>query len=69
MNPLSLLKQSILNTIFDFLASEYQLSEKNPQLFFNIPPNQEMGHIALPCFYLSKILKNRPQKIALEIVE
>ncbi len=32
--------------------------------FIEIPPNQEMGDLALPCFKLSKILRNSPINIA-----
>ncbi len=32
--------------------------------FIEIPPNNDMGDFALPCFKLSKILRNSPVKIA-----
>lgn len=35
--------------------------------FIEIPPSPEMGDYAFPCFFLSKIMKEDPQEIALEL--
>ena len=35
--------------------------------FIEIPPNNDMGDFALPCFKLSKILRSSPVKIALDL--
>jgi len=63
-----------------FLAWKSQLAEsisqilshpeiKSSDLFndFTIPPQVEMGHLALPCFRLAKVLKNPAGKIAQEL--
>ncbi len=43
------------------------LEEKNIYNYLEIPPKQDMGDYAFPCFVLSKELKKAPQMIAEEI--
>jgi arginyl-tRNA synthetase len=33
-----------------------------------VPPNQEMGDYALPCFTLAKEMKKAPQQIAIDLL-
>ncbi len=43
------------------------LSKEEIEKFIEIPPSQEMGDYAFPCFFLAKILKEEPQQIAIEL--
>lgn len=45
------------------------LSKDELRSFIEIPPDNQMGDYALPCFKLSKILKTSPMKIASELKE
>ena len=41
-----------------------EISKDEVLKMFEYPPDSSMGDIALPCFKLSKILRNAPAKIA-----
>ncbi|PIO08446.1 arginine--tRNA ligase [Candidatus Pacearchaeota archaeon CG10_big_fil_rev_8_21_14_0_10_34_12] len=43
------------------------LSESEIENMIEIPPQEEMGDFAFPCFFLSKKLKRNPNEIALEL--
>jgi arginyl-tRNA synthetase len=57
------MKQSIIN----LLSKNTKLTKKEIENLIEIPPNQEMGDFAFPCFSLSKNLKKPPVEIALEL--
>ena len=46
------------------MNSECGITEADVLQMFEYPPDNSMGDIALPCFKLSKILRNAPAKIA-----
>lgn len=53
--------------IAKLLKKESKLNLDFLQLI-EVPPNQEMGDYALPCFTLAKELKKAPQQIAMDLV-
>jgi arginyl-tRNA synthetase len=50
--------------IFKLLKKEVDLDFSEIESLIEIPPNQEMGDFAFPCFIFSKKLKKSPNKIA-----
>ncbi len=54
-------------TIIELLHKETKFPIKDIEQNLEIPPSQEMGDYAFPCFILSKSYKKPPQEIALEI--
>ncbi|MEK6890602.1 MAG: arginine--tRNA ligase, partial [Nanoarchaeota archaeon] len=54
-------------TIINLLSKELKLKKEEIEAIIEIPPNQEMGDFAFPCFILSKTLKKNPVEIALEV--
>lgn len=64
------MKRMIAEAIVDKLASKNaDLSVSDVERMLEYPPDAKMGDLALPCFKLSKILRNAPVKIAAEIAE
>ncbi|MFA6022459.1 MAG: arginine--tRNA ligase [Candidatus Pacearchaeota archaeon] len=53
--------------IVELLSKQLKLKKEEVEKLIEIPPNQEMGDYAFPCFILSKILKKNPVEIALEV--
>ncbi len=51
-----------INKLFQVQVSLYELAQA-----FNSPPEKELGHWALPCFFLGKKLKKKPVDIAFQI--
>ena len=46
-----------------------KFSDEEISGFIEIPPNNELGDFAFPCFFLASKLKEAPHEIALEIRE
>jgi len=55
--------------IIDLLKKETRLKEEELMNLIEIPPNQEMGDYAFPCFILSKREKKAPNQIAEHFVK
>lgn len=51
------------------IAKCAELSEKEIKDFIEVPPNEEMGDYAFPCFKLAKTLRKAPPAIANELKE
>jgi arginyl-tRNA synthetase len=52
------------------ISQELKLPEVTPEWLeaeFNTPPNVQLGHVALPCFRLAKLLKMPSDKIAKDL--
>ena len=62
---ISKLLKNTLNQITK--EKKIQLENINPKKFIEIPPTQDMGDYAFPCFFLAKIFKSNPHQIALDI--
>ncbi len=62
------IKTDISQIIVDFLASKGQeLSLADASALLETPADAKLGDLALPCFKLSKLLRNRPDAIASEL--
>lgn len=48
----------------DFLAERLELDKQELASYLEIPPQENMGDFALPCFRYAKTLRKAPQKIA-----
>ena len=53
--------------IIELLAKNTKLKKEEIENLIEIPPSQEMGDYAFPCFTLSKTLRKNPLEIALEL--
>ena len=65
-------KKKLSEKIAEKLLLAYPAAEISAQLIegmLEYPPDAKMGDIALPCFKLSKTLRNAPPKIAMAIAE
>lgn len=51
------------------IAKVVDLSEKELEEYVEVPPNQEMGDYAFPCFKLAKTLRKSPPEIASDLKE
>jgi arginyl-tRNA synthetase len=60
-------KEGIKEEIAKLIAKEVKLKEKEIISLLEIPPNQELGDFAFPCFKLSQIFKKSPQEIAKQL--
>ena len=61
------MKKMIAEAIVERLSAA--LSVEDVERMLEYPPDAKMGDLALPCFKLSKILRNAPVKIAASIAE
>ena len=62
------MKSEISKILADTLKKErINIPIKEIEERIEIPPNQEMGDFAFPCFFLSPILKKNPQEIAIKL--
>jgi len=52
-----------------FTQVDTELTKEEALLMIEIPPNQDMGDYAVPCFKFAKKLKKAPAAIAADIVE
>ncbi|NLM79168.1 MAG: arginine--tRNA ligase [Ruminococcaceae bacterium] len=59
---------SFRSTIAGWLAEETGLSRDQIETWLEIPPQQEMGDFAFPCFRLAKHLRRSPVQIAEDFV-
>ncbi len=57
------------NVIAQKIAKEVEFDAKEIEGFIEVPPNEEMGDYAFPCFKLAKVLKKAPPAIATELKE
>lgn len=55
--------------ISEKIAKEVELDVKEIESYIEIPPNEEMGDYAFPCFKLAKTLRKAPPVIASELKE
>lgn len=55
--------------ISEKIAKEVELDVKEIESYIEIPPNEEMGDYAFPCFKLAKTLRKAPPIIAAELKE
>ena len=55
--------------ISEKIAKEVELDVKEIESYIEIPPNEEMGDYAFPCFKLAKTLRKAPPVIAAELKE
>ena len=65
-------KKKIAESIVKKLLEAYPEAEMSSELvegMLEYPPDSKMGDIALPCFKLSKTLRNAPPRIALALAE
>ncbi len=49
------------------IKNEIQTKYADLEVVFSVSPNVETGHLCIPCFNFSKVLKKAPNNIALEI--
>ena len=65
------IKQRIADAIVARLAEKgtVALTAEDVMLMLEYPPDPKMGDLALPCFKLSKILRNAPVRIAAALAE
>jgi arginyl-tRNA synthetase len=61
------MKKMIAEAIVERLGTA--LSVEDVERMLEYPPDANMGDLALPCFKLSKILRNAPVKIAASLAD
>lgn len=57
------------SVIAEKIAKEVELDSKEIEGYIEVPPNEEMGDYAFPCFKLAKALRKAPPAIATELKE
>ncbi len=66
---MSNIKQNISKIVSEHIISKgFSLSEEDALSLLETPADSKLGDLALPCFKLSKVLRNRPDAIASELV-
>ena len=55
--------------VIDLLLKEVKISKNEIEKLVEIPPQDDMGDYAFPCFSLAKINKKNPMLIAEELTE
>ena len=55
--------------IAEKIAKEAELDAKEIEGYIEVPPNEEMGDYAFPCFKLAKAMRKAPPAIAAELKE
>lgn len=60
------MKKKICQYLSDVLV---EMSEEELLKLVEIPPEEEMGDLALPCFAMAKKMHKNPMKIATELAE
>jgi len=63
------MKQIIIDLLQETLKEKIKLKKEEIEKLIEIPPSSEMGDYAFPCFFLSKKLKQNPNKIAESFVQ
>ncbi|MGA1191736.1 MAG: arginine--tRNA ligase [Bdellovibrionota bacterium] len=69
---INLVKQDVAAAITEGVSTAYSvtpLSSDEIEKALEVPPSQELGHYALPCFILSKHLKVKPVDVAARLME
>ena len=62
------IKNTICANVCDYVASKgAELTQENALALFETPADSKLGDLALPCFKLSKLLRNRPDAIASDL--
>jgi arginyl-tRNA synthetase len=59
----------IKKQILDLIAQAIEVDFDFKKIDISVPPNSEMGDLAVPCFYFSKLTRQAPNKIASELAE
>ncbi len=59
----------IKGQILEQIAHAIDRDLSNAKIDFEVPPNPEMGDLAVPCFYFAKLIGRSPNQIAQEIKE
>ncbi|MBR6755297.1 MAG: arginine--tRNA ligase, partial [Clostridia bacterium] len=66
---MSNIKHKISKIVSEHILSKgFSLSEEDALNLLETPADSKLGDLALPCFKLSKVLRNRPDAIASELV-
>ena len=60
------MKKKICQYLSNVLA---EMSEEELMKTMEIPPEEKMGDLALPCFAMAKKMRKNPMQIAVELVE
>jgi arginyl-tRNA synthetase len=60
-------KQAIAKSLCEYLSSKAQINENDVFSSLEYPPDKAMGDLALPCFKFSKIMRQSPVAIAIDI--
>jgi arginyl-tRNA synthetase len=67
---MSNIKNTICGKVSDYVALKgSEISAESLMDFLETPSDSKLGDLALPCFRLSKLLRNRPDAIASELAE
>ncbi len=62
------MKEKIIKLLKEaFEENEINLKEREINTLLEVPPSSELGDYSFPCFSLARILKENPEKIAIEI--
>ena len=59
----------LMESIVKLLMKEFNLSYEQAEILLEVPPSEEMGDFAFPCFSLAKEQKRSPLEIAQEFAE
>lgn len=63
------IKNTICKLVCDYVAGKgAELTAENALALLETPADSKLGDLALPCFKLSRVLRNRPDAIAQELV-
>jgi len=70
MNLISFFKNKVEKTVVEILKTEFQQDKVDLSQFkFEVPPDENMGHLAFACFPLSRVLKKAPPMIAASLAD
>lgn len=62
------IKNNICDKVIGYVTEKgFELSKETAENLFETPADSKLGDLALPCFKLSKVLRNRPDAIASEL--
>jgi len=69
-NILASLKEAVAERVCELLASEFGLTGVERQQFkFEVPPEEQLGHLAFACFPLARLVRKAPPAIASQLAE
>lgn len=64
------IKNKICGKVVEYVSSKgAELTAENAENLLETPADSKLGDLALPCFKLSKVLRNRPDAIASELAD